>query len=154
MPKRYWLFKSEPGSYSYDHLVKDKVAEWDGVRNFQARNFLRDSIQEGDGVLFYHSNTEPLAIIGTATVVRAGYPDSTAWDKKSHHFDPKSSPSDPTWYMVDIKPQVRFKSPVTVDAMRTNPALGNMMVLERNRLSVQPVTEPEWNAVVRMGLGK
>ena len=154
MPKRYWLFKSEPISYSYDHLVKDKVAEWDGVRNYQARNTLRDDIKEGDGVLFYHSSAEPLAIVGTAIVTRGGYPDGTAWDKKSHHYDPKSSPENPIWYMVDIKPDVRFKNPVTVEAMRTNPALANMMVLKRNRLSVQPVTKQEWHAVVKMGTGK
>ncbi len=87
---KYWLFKSEPSGYSYDDLVKDGVAEWDGVRNFQARNTLRDDIKKGDGVLFYHSSTDPLAIVGTALVVREGYPDHTAWSPKSQHPDPKS----------------------------------------------------------------
>ena len=151
MPRRYWLFKSEPESYSYDALVKDKVAEWDGVRNYQARNFLRDSIQEGDGVLFYHSGGNPLVIVGTAGVTGKGYPDNTAWDAKSNHYDPKSSPENPIWFMVDIKPDVRFKSPVTVDAMRMNTELKDMMLLKRNRLSVQPVAEKEWNAVLKMG---
>ena len=93
MASRYWLFKSEPGAYSFDDLVHDDIAEWDGVRNYQARNHLHDDIKEGDGVLFYHSSSKPLAIVGTASVVRGGYPDHTAWDPTSEHPDPKSSPS-------------------------------------------------------------
>ena len=152
--RQYWLFKSEPNAYSYDHLVADGVAEWDGVRNFQARNLLRDDIQEGDGVLFYHSNAKPLAIIGTAVVVRGGYPDETAWDPNSDHPDPKSTPGNPIWYVVDIKADRRFEAPVTVDEMRAVPALEQMMVLKRGmRLSVQPVTPEEWAAVVQMGGG-
>ena len=99
----YWLFKSEPNTYSYDDLVRDGTSEWDGVRNFQARNFLRDEIKEGDGVLFYYSNAKPLVIVGTAVVTRSGYPDSTAWDPDSDHPDPKSTPDKPLWYMVDIQ---------------------------------------------------
>jgi predicted RNA-binding protein with PUA-like domain len=151
MPK-YWLFKSEPSAYSFDDLVKDGVAEWDGVRNFQARNTLRDDIKKGDKVLFYHSSTDPLSIVGTAVVTREGYPDHTAWDPKSDHPDPKSTKSNPTWYMVDIKAEKRFKRPVTVEMMRTSSALKNMMVLKRGvRLSVQPVTKEEFEAVVKMG---
>ena len=153
MPKRYWLIKSEPGEYSYDDLVKDKVAEWDGVRNFQARNNLRE-MKEGDGVLFYHSSTDPLVIVGTATVAKAAHPDKSAIDKKSDHYDPKSTPANPIWYVVDIKPQARFKNPVDVDAIRANPELVNMVLLKRGRLSVQPVTEKEWDAVLKMGMGK
>ena len=152
MPRRYWLFKSEPSAYSYDDLVRDGVAEWDGVRNFQARNTLRDDIQEGDGVLFYHSNEKPLSVVGTAVVVRGGYPDYTAWDPDSDHPDPKSTPDNPTWYMVDIKADERFPSPVTAEQLKAMPELKNMVLLQKgSRLSVQPVTEGEWNAVVELG---
>ena len=148
----YWLFKSEPTAYSYDHLVKDYIAEWDGVRNFQARNFLRDDINVGDHILFYHSNTEPIAVIGTAVVVRGGYPDHTSWDDKSDHPDPKSSPDNPIWYMVDIKAEERFDKPVTLQNMRANPALVDMMLLRKGmRLSVQPVTKEQFEAVCDMG---
>jgi len=151
MPSRYWLLKSEPNSYSYDDLVKDSVSEWDGVRNFQARNLLRDEIQEGDGVLFYHSSTKPMAVVGTATVVRSGYPDHTAWDPNSDHPDPKSTPEKPLWYMVDIKAEERFAHPVTLDRMKRVPGLEQMMLLRQGRLSVQPVTEAEWAIVIEMG---
>ncbi len=148
----YWLFKSEPNTYSYDDLVRDGVAEWDGVRNFQARNFLRDEIKEGDGVLFYYSNAKPLVIVGTAVVTRSGYPDSTAWDPDSDHPDPKSTPDKPLWYMVDIKADERFPEPLTVARMREEPGLAGMLVLKRGmRLSVQPVTAEEWELVVKLG---
>ena len=148
----YWLFKSEPNTYSYDDLVRDGVAEWDGVRNFQARNFLRDEIKEGDGVLFYYSNAKPLVIVGTAVVTRSGYPDSTAWDADSAHPDPKSTPDKPLWYMVDIQADERFPEPLLVDRMRQEPGLAGMLVLKRGmRLSVQPVTAEEWELVVKLG---
>ena len=153
MRRRYWLFKSEPGAYSYADLLRDQVAEWDGVRNFQARNFLRDQIQEGDGVLFYHSSTNPLAVMGTAVVVRAGYPDDTAWDPASEHPDPKSTPDNPIWYMVDIKPEQEFRQPVTRETLRDTPGLEEMMLLRRgSRLSIQPVTEAEWDIIVGLGI--
>ena len=152
MAKRYWLFKSEPTAYSFDDLVDDGVAEWDGVRNFQARNLLRDDIKEGDGILFYHSTTKPLAVVGTAAVVRNGYPDFTAWDPASPHPDPKSTPENPIWYLVDIKATQRFLRPVTRDMMKAAPAFKDMMLLRRGmRLSIQPVTKGEWDAVVEMG---
>jgi predicted RNA-binding protein with PUA-like domain len=151
MPRRYWLFKSEPSAYSYDDLVRDGVAEWDGVRNFQARNLLRDEIKAGDGVLFYHSSTSPLAVVGTATVVRGGYPDHTAWDPRSDHPDPKSTPEKPLWYMVDIKAERRFSHPVTLERMRRAPGLEQMMLLRQGRLSVQPVKPEEWKTIVKMG---
>lgn len=150
MAKSYWLVKSEPGEYAYDDLVRDKIAEWDGVRNYQARNNLR-AMRTGDGVLFYHSSTDPLEIVGTATVAREAHPDKSAMDKKSDHHDPKSTPENPIWYVVDLKPDMRFKRPVSVQAIRANPALANMVLLKRGRLSVQPVTEAEWSEVVRMG---
>ena len=151
MSPRYWLFKSEPGAYSFDDLVNDGVAEWDGVRNYQARNLLRDDIKTGDGVFFYHSGSNPLVVVGTATVVRDGYPDHTALDPNSEHPDPKSTEGNPIWYMVDIKAVERFVEPVTMDAMREMPQLVNMVLLKRSRLSVQPVSAEEWETIRGMG---
>jgi len=154
MPRRHWLFKSEPGAYSYDDLVRDGVAEWDGVRNFAARNFLRDQIKQGDGVLFYHSSTNPQAVVGTAVVARGGYPDHTAWDPKSDHPDPKSTPDNPTWFMVDIRAGERFTRPVTLEELKRVPALKDMTLFRLGRLSVQPVTAQEWKTIVKMGTEK
>jgi predicted RNA-binding protein with PUA-like domain len=151
MPVRYWLFKSEPGAYSFDDLVADKVAEWDGVRNYQARNFLRDDIKVGDHVLFYHSNTDPPAIIGIVTVVKNGYPDHTAWNPDSAHPDPKSTPDQPIWYMVDIEAKERFPSPITLQAIRSNPELTDMLLVRKGmRLSIQPVTEQQFTIICGM----
>lgn len=151
MARRYWLFKSEPSAYSYDDLVNDGVAEWDGVRNFQARNLLRDDIKEGDELLFYHSTAKPMAVIGTARVARGGYPDHTAWDPNSEHPDAKSTPDNPIWYMVDIQSQEKFEEPLTLEMLREVPELQDMMLLRRgSRLSVQPVTQEEWDAVLRL----
>ena len=151
MPK-YWLFKSEPTTYSFDDLVRDGETEWDGVRNFQARNMLRDEIKPGDGVLFYYSSTKPQAIVGTAKVVKGGHGDETAWDPKSAHPDPKSTPDDPIWYVVDIAPAERFTRPITLEELKTIPGLENMMVIKRGaRLSIQPVTEQEWNFIREIG---
>ena len=152
MVRRYWLFKSEPGAYSFDDLVRDGVAEWDGVRNYQARNLLRDEIKEGDGVLFYHSSSKPMSVVGTATVVRKGYPDFTAWDSASEHPDPKSTPENPIWYMVDIQAAERFSTPVTLEGMRTVPQIAGMMLLRQGRLSVQPVSEEEWETICGLGI--
>lgn len=150
---RYWLFKSEPNTYSYEDLVRDGETEWDGVRNFQARNMLRDEIKVGDGVLFYYSSAKPQSIVGTAKVVREGHGDETAWDPKSAHPDPKSTPDNPIWYVVDIAPGERFARPVTLDELKQIPGLEKMMVMRRGaRLSVQPVTEAEWNII--RGIGK
>ena len=149
---RYWLFKSEPGAYSFDDLVSDGVAEWDGVRNFQARNLLRDEIKEGDGVLFYHSSAKPMAVIGTAVVVREGYPDSTAADPLSLHPDPKHTAENPIWYMVDISARERFAQPVTLATIKETPTLAGMMLVRRGaRLSVQPVSEDEWRIIREIG---
>ena len=155
MADNYWLFKSEPNSYSFDDLVRDGTAEWDGVRNFQVRNWLKDDIKAGDGVLFYHSSTKVIGVVGTATVVREGYPDDTAWDPNSDHPDPKSTPEKPIWYMVDIQAGQRFADTVTPDAMRPMPELADMMVLKRGmRFSIMPVTKAEFDTVVAMGLAK
>ena len=151
MPKRYWLFKSEPRAYSYDDLVRDQVAEWDGVRNYQARNLLRDEVKEGDGVLFYHSNAKPPVVVGTAVVVRSGYPDDTAWDPNSDHPDPKSTPDNPIWYMVDIKPDRPLPRQVSLDEIKATSDLKEMVLVKRSRLSVQPVRPEEWERILQMG---
>ena len=150
---RYWLFKSEPSSYSYDDLESedDQTAEWDGVRNYQARNFMRDDMAIGDQVLFYHSNAKPPGVVGIACIVREGYPDTTAWDSNSRYYDPKSDPGNPTWMMVDIKADRRLPRFISLNELKANPALVDMMVTKRGqRLSVQPVKPEEWAEVVAM----
>ncbi len=150
--KRYWLFKSEPEVFSFLDLLKAprKTTIWDGVRNYQARNLIRDDIRKGDGILFYHSNAEPPAVVGVAEVVREGYPDSTAFDPKSEHFDPKSKPDNPTWYMVDIRAVRALPRPVPLAELRDTRGLENMVLLNKSRLSVQPVTAAEWEIIVRI----
>lgn len=151
--RRYWLFKTEPEVYSISDLANapDQTTFWDGVRNYQARNLLRDEVRVGNGVLFYHSGTPPLAIVGTAEVVRAGYPAPTALDPASPHYDAKSTPDDPRWYMVDLRLVETFDPPVTREMLRNDPETAEMMVLRRGaRLSIQPVTEREWRAVHRL----
>jgi predicted RNA-binding protein with PUA-like domain len=155
MAERYWLFKSEPTAYSFDDLVNDETAEWDGVRNFQVRNWLRDEIKTGDRVLFYHSSAKVIGVVGTARVVRDGYPDNTAWDPASDHPDPKSTPDKPIWFMVDIQADQRFADTVTPDEMRVMSELNDMMVLKRGmRFSITPVTQTEFDTVLHMGLAK
>lgn len=151
MSKGYWLFKSEPSEFSIDDLERSpgKTTYWDGVRNYQARNFLRDSIKIGDLVFFYHSNTDPLAIVGICEVVKEGYPDFTAFDKSNPHFDPKSKKDAPTWYMVDIKLKEIFKKPVTLEQIKNEPGLQQFRLLQKgNRLSVFPVSESEWKQIL------
>ena len=153
MPTKYWLMKSEPGEYALEDLKNepDQTEHWDGVRNYQARNFMRDDMQKGDRVLFYHSGKKPAAV-GTARIVRTGYPDHTAWDPANKHFDPKSSPDNPIWYMVDIKFESEFAPPLPLKALREVPALKDMILLRRgNRLSVMPVTKKEFDTIVKMG---
>jgi len=151
--RKYWLFKSEAASYSIDDLAKDKnqTTYWDGVRNYQARNFLRDEVRVGDRVFLYHSNSDPLAIVGTAEVVKAGYPDHTAFDSKDHHYDPKSDPEAPTWFMVDVRLIQKFSEPATREELASSKSTDGMMVLKRGaRLSIQPVTAGEWKAVHKL----
>ena len=147
----HWLFKSDPSSYSYDDLLNepDQTAEWDGVRNYQARNMLRDQIKIGDQVLFYNSNSDPLAIVGTAVVVRSGYPDFTAWDPNSIHYDSTSSVENPRWYMVDIRAIMKFSIPLLLPILKVTPGLENMMLVQKrgSRLSIQPVTKAEWEII-------
>jgi predicted RNA-binding protein with PUA-like domain len=154
MIKNYWLFKSELQEFSWDDLKKskNKTTFWDGVRNYQARNYLRDEIKKGDGVLFYHSNADPLAVMGICEVVKEGYPDHTQFDPDNDHFDPKADPKNPTWFMVDIRLVREFKKPVTLDEIKANPILKNMKLIQRgNRLSVMPVNKEEWDEILIMG---
>ncbi len=149
--KKYWLMKSEPNAYSIDDLERDGKTYWDGVRNYQARNFMRDEMKIGDRVIFYHSNTEPPAAVGIAEVVKESYPDFSAFDPKDKHFDPKSKEEKPTWYMVDIKFVKKFKKIVPLQEMKQNPKLQDMKLVQRgNRLSVMPITKEEFNEIVRM----
>ena len=148
---RYWLMKSEPDVYPFSQLVADGSTHWDGVRNYQARNFMRDAMKLGDLVLFYHSNTKPPHVAGLARVCKEGYPDHTSWDSDSKYFDEKSSPENPRWIMVDIEPLKEMQA-VSLADLRINPALEDMALLARGqRLSVQPVSEEHFLEVCRMG---
>jgi predicted RNA-binding protein with PUA-like domain len=155
MPEpRYWLFKSEPSSYSYDDLETedDQTAEWDGVRNYQARNFMRDDMKVGDHILFYHSSAKPTAVVGTARIVKEAYPDATAWDPNDIHYDPKSSPGETVWTVVEIQGEERLTNPVTLQAVKANPRLKDMLLIRKGqRLSIQPVTKEEFEEILAMG---
>ena len=149
--RRFWLFKSEPGTFSFDDLVRARRTAWDGVRNYQARNLLRDEIQVGDGVLFYHSSAEPTAVVGVARVVAAGAPDPTQFDARSSHFDPDSERADPRWFLVEIEPQAALPRPVTLAELKRTKALAGMTLLQRgSRLSVQPVQPDEWRTILEL----
>jgi predicted RNA-binding protein with PUA-like domain len=153
----YWLFKSEPSCYSFADLMAapDRTTGWDGVRNFQARNFLRDDIKVGDGVLFYHSSADPPAIAGFAKVVRAGHPDPTAFDPKADHYDPKSDRASPVWYQVSIRAERAIDPPLELPVLKAIPALKGMELLRKgSRLSIQPVTAAEWASVVALARKK
>jgi predicted RNA-binding protein with PUA-like domain len=153
---RYWLFKTEPESFSIQDLAAapKRATCWDGVRNYQARNFLRDDMRLGDRVLFYHSSADPPAVVGTAKVVREAYPDHTAWDPKDDHHDPKSTPANPIWMMVDIQLEEIFPRPLPLDELRSVRELADMELLRRgSRLSVQPVREAEFEAVLKLAHG-
>jgi predicted RNA-binding protein with PUA-like domain len=151
-PRRYWLMKSEPECFSLADLAASPngVSHWDGVRNYQARNLLRDEIAVGDGVLIYHSSIAEPAIVGIARVVNSGYPDHTALDPRSDHFDPRASDANPVWYMVDVQYLATLPQPLTRDQLRRHPVLAGMEVLKKgNRLSVQMVTEEQWKAILQ-----
>jgi predicted RNA-binding protein with PUA-like domain len=146
----YWLMKSEPDEVSIDDLVRDKRVPWFGVRNYQARNFMRDEMQVGDGVLFYHSSCPEPGVAGLAEVCSAAYPDATQFDPKSKYFDPKSTRESPRWMNVDVK-AVRKTRLLPLSEMRETQALASMRLLQRgNRLSITPVTAAEWRAVTRL----
>ena len=147
----YWLLKTEPSSYSIDDLLRDGKAGWSGVRNYQARNFLRDGMKKGDRALIYHSSAEPTAVVGEAEVVREGHPDPTQFDRKDDHYDPDSPADDPRWFQVELKGLHKFPHPVTLAEIKAEPDLREMLLIRRGmRLSVQPVTKEQYQAIVRM----
>jgi predicted RNA-binding protein with PUA-like domain len=148
----YWLIKSEPDVFSIDDLVAAPKQStcWDGVRNYQARNTLRDQMQVGDLVLFYHSNAAPPEVAGIVRVVKPGYPDQMAFDPADPHFDPKSTPEKPTWFMVDVQFVEKFSKPLSLSQLRQMPELAQMVLLQKgSRLSVQPVRPAEFEAIVK-----
>jgi predicted RNA-binding protein with PUA-like domain len=150
--RRYWLVKSEPNTFSIDDLAHAprQTTCWDGVRNYQARNFMRE-MAVGDRVVFYHSNAEPPAIVGSAEVVRMVYPDDTQFDTRSDHYDASSTADRPTWEMVDLKFREKFPASLSLQQLRREPRLKGMTLLRKgSRLSVQPVTEAEWKVIVQL----
>ena len=151
--KRYWLVKSEPDSFSFDDLLAapNRTTHWDGVRNHVARNFMRDGMQVGDRVFFYHSSTNPQAVVGIAEVVREAYADPSALDPKHDAYDPKSDADDPTWFMVDIRAIEPLPRPVTLAEIKKRRELAKMAMLRIGRLSVTPVTRGEWEAINELG---
>jgi predicted RNA-binding protein with PUA-like domain len=152
--ERRWLVKSEPEVFSFEDLwgSKARTTVWDGVRNYQARNLIRDELAVGDGVLFYHSSCDPPGVAGLAEVARSGYPDPTQFDARGEHFDAASDPHEPRWYAVDLRAVRRLPRFVSLAELRSAPELAAMALLRRgNRLSVQPVTPAEWRAVCRLG---
>jgi predicted RNA-binding protein with PUA-like domain len=149
----YWLMKSEPDVFGIDDLAASpkKTTHWDGVRNYQARNFMRDRMQRGDLAFFYHSNCAEPGIAGIVKVLKAGYPDHTAFDALDKHYDPGGSPDDPRWYMVDVQLQRKLERPITLATLKkhANAALKGLAVLQRgNRLSITPVSEAHWKFIL------
>jgi len=148
---QYWLMKSEPSEYSIDHLKRDKVEHWDGVRNYQARNMMRDQMKKGDLAFLYHSNCDEIGIVGVMTVHKESYPDHTAFDPKDKHYDPKSDPDKPRWFMVDVKYKRKMKRVIRLQELRETKGLEEMALVRKgNRLSVMPVSEDEWNLILTM----
>lgn len=147
----YWLFKSEPNCYSIDDLKRDNIEHWDGIRNYQARNMLRDDVKKGDKVLFYHSSCAEPAVVGLCEVIKEGYPDYTAFDPKSEHPDPKSDPDNPRWFMVDVKFLEKFKHPLPLAQMKEMSEFSGMRLLQRgNRLSLFPVEKKHFDLVCNL----
>jgi len=153
MAKQYWLVKAEPEDFSIADFEKSKnqTTYWSGVRNYQVRNFIRDEMKVGDGVLFYQSNTEPTAVVGICKIVKAAYPDFTQFDKRDKHFFPSATEANPVWFMFDVQLESKLKLPVTLAKIKANSKLKNMRLVQRgNRLSVMPVTKAEWDEIIKM----
>jgi predicted RNA-binding protein with PUA-like domain len=147
----YWLMKSEPDVFGIDHLkaMPDKTEHWDGVRNYQARNMMRDQMQKGDQVFFYHSNCDEPGIVGIAKVVKEGYPDHTACNPEAKYYDPKSDPDQPRWYMVDVKFQRKLKRTITLAELKGAPELEDCpLVRKGNRLSIMPISKQQWDYIL------
>ena len=150
---QFWLMKSEPETYSIDDLAKepDQTDHWDGIRNYQVRNFFRDAMKIGDMAFFYHSNCKVPGIVGTMRIVSEAYPDHTAFDPEEKYFDPKSDPGNPRWLMLDVKLESKFPQIISLSEMRDDPALQEMRILQRgNRLSVTQVSPKEWQHIIEL----
>jgi predicted RNA-binding protein with PUA-like domain len=150
----FWLMKTEPEVFSIRDLAKapNQSIDWFGIRNYQARNYMRDQMNLGDRVLVYHSNAKPSCVVGTACVVRTSYPDHTAWDVNHEYFDPKSDRHNPRWFMVDIQFESEFSVSLSLEMLRKVPKLSSMVLLRKgSRLSIQPVTEEEFETIVKLG---
>lgn len=149
----YWLMKSEPDVFGIDHLAASdqQTTHWDGIRNYQARNMMRDDMRVGDQIFFYHSNCKPPGIVGIMQVVKESYPDHTAYEPTSPYFDPKSSPDNPRWFMVDTQLVEKFQRKLSLDELRQVPALADLPLLRKgNRLSIMPVGKKEWDVILQL----
>ena len=150
---RYWLMKTEPGEFGIDDLARHpcKTEPWDGVRNYQARNMMRDEMKKGDRAFIYHSSCEEPGIVGIASIVREGHPDPTAFDPEDKHYDPKSDPTNPRWYLVDVKFERKLRRTISLAEMKARAALADMPLVRRgNRLSIMPVSEQEWEYILSL----
>ena len=148
---RYWLIKSEPECYSIDDLKRDKIGVWDDIRNYQARNYLRDEVKKGDVAFFYQSSAAVIGIVGVATIVQEAYPDQTQYDKNSEGYDAKATKENPRWFAVNVKFKEKFKAPLTLSELKNDPAFSGMMVTQRgSRLSVQPVSEKHAQRILKL----
>ena len=149
----YWLMKSEPNEFSIDDLkaCPNKTEPWDGVRNYQARNMMRDQMSVGDQIFFYHSNCDVPGIVGIAKVASKSYPDPTAFDPDDKHYDPKSDPDNPRWFLVDVRYVKKFRKTVSLADLKANPALDKLALVRKgNRLSIMPVGDDEWASILEM----
>ncbi len=152
MKKNYWLMKSEPDAYSIDHLKKDQTTWWEGVRNYQARNFMTQSMQLDDEVLFYHSNAEPSGLAGIAVVSKLAQPDQLQFNKKSEFYDPKATLQKPNWFCVEVKYVAKFKNFIPLSQIKTEPKLAGMLVIKKgSRLSIQPVDKKDFDWIISKG---
>lgn len=151
---RYWLLKSEPSCYSIDDLKRDKVEPWDGIRNYQARNFMRDDMQKGDIAFFYHSNADVIGIVGMCTIhSKEAYPDPTQFDPKEDHYDPKSTKENPRWLLVDVKFKRKFKHPIALHELKNDPFFKDMPLTQKGmRLSVQPVSLKHFTKIMKLAI--
>lgn len=150
---KYWLMKSEPSTFSIDDLINkpNQIFQWDGVRNYQARNMMRDDMQIGDQLFFYHSNCKPPGIVGIATICKTSYPDHTAFDPESPYYDPKSHPDKPRWFMVDVKFKRKFREIISLDQIKAQPEMADFKLIQRgNRLSILPVNQKEWDLLLSL----
>ena len=147
----YWLMKNEPEDYSIDDLKKDKIEPWDGIRNYQVRNMIRDEMKKGDQAFFYHSNCDIPGIYGIMTINSDAYTDHTAFDKKAKYYDPKSNKDNPTWLMVDVKYKRKLKSVISLTELKSHKQLSTMRVVQKgNRLSITKVSKKEWDFILKL----